>query len=455
MVLGPKLPLAREKEVSVSFEPADEELTEDVASQLKELTQQLQDGDITQRGHDRLRSKILAQYMLSPAYTKRRREVAQGLHQAGGKQPIIDTGVGLGRVPVIVQQPDGQGQELGQGHGQGQGQGQLQGQVLGEGQAHGVFGGQNGQLGQGAINQQVVPQFGQAAQAGQGFRGQLENAGKQLGQGQAVFKDTDLGEIPRQQNLGQGQFQQQGQGVVGQGFGQGQVIGQQIEQGLQVGNEQLPVGQLGQVQNGGLGLGQLPLGQAPVQEGGILQGQVQGQMPVQPQGNEIFRNQPRQGIFQDRLSKEQGQVVDTAQQQMPGGQVLLDNAFAGVQQGFDVDRGQPVLHNAGNQAFGQNLGNIGEGFGDNAGALKKEADAFDDEMFGGNKLKPGKTLNQGQAFGQGVQPGQGIHQEVDNPLQPVQGQGQREAGAQIPDGNAGEIAGQGLHRGLGLGKQCL
>ncbi|XP_030845190.1 N-acetylglucosamine-1-phosphotransferase subunits alpha/beta isoform X1 [Strongylocentrotus purpuratus] len=441
---SPKLPLAREKEVSVSFEPAEEELTEDVASQLKELTQQLQDGDITQRGHDRLRSKILAQYMLSPAYTKRRREVAQGLHQAGGKQPIIDNGLGLG----IVQQPDGHGQGLGEG----QGQGQLQGQVLGEGQAHGVFGGQNGQLGQGGINQQVVPQFGQAAQAGQGFRGQLENAGKQLGQGQAVFKDTDLGEIPRQQNLGQGQFKQQGQGVVGQGFGQGQVIGQQIEQGLQLGNEQLPVGQLGQVQNRGLGLGQLPLGQAPVQEGGILQGQVQGQMPVQPQGNVVFRNEARQGIFQDRLSKEQGQVVDPAQQQMQG-QVPLDNAFARVQQGLDVDRGQPVLHNAGNQAFGQNLGNIGEGLGDNAGALKKEADAFDDEMFGGNKLKPGKNLNQGQAFGQGVQPGQGIHQELDNPLQPVQGQGQREAGAQIPDGNTGEIAGQGLHRGLGLGKQ--
>lgn len=403
--------------------------------------------------------------------------MAQGLHQAGGKQPIVDNGVGLGRVPVIVQQPDGQGQGLGEGHGQWQGQGQLQGQVLGEGQAHGVFGGQTGQLGQGGINQQVVPQFGQA---GQGFRGQLENglAGKQLGQGQAVFKDTDLGEIPRQQNLGQGQFQQQVQGVVGQGFGQGQVIGQQIEQGLQLGNGQLPVGQLGQVQNGGLGLGQLPIGQAPVQEGGLLQGQLPGQMPVQPQGK-VFRNQARQGIFQDRLSKERGQVVDPAQQQMPGGQVPLDNAFAGVQQGLDIDRGQPVLFNAGNPEFGQNLGNIGEGLGNDAGALKKEADAFDDEMFGGNKLKPGKNLNQGQAFGQGVQPGQGFQQELDKPLQPFQGgglqgpggnglagqgpavgdldvgqgQGQREAGAQIPDGNTGEIAGQGLHRGLGLGKQ--
>ncbi|XP_041472270.1 N-acetylglucosamine-1-phosphotransferase subunits alpha/beta-like isoform X1 [Lytechinus variegatus] len=475
---GPKLPLAREKDISISFEPKEEELTDDIANQLKELSKQLEDGDITKRGHDRIRSQILAQYLLSQEYTKRRREVAQGLHKAGGKQPIIDTDAGLGRVPDIVQQP---GQGLGLGGGQGQGQVQVQGQVIGGERAQGAFGGQPGQHGQGVFNQQVIPQLGQGGQAGQGFRDQVGNglAGKQLGQGQ-VFKDTDVGQIPRQRDLGQGQQIQQ-QGAVGQGFGQvqGQFIDQQMGQGLQAGNGPVPVGQLGEAQNGGLGLGQLPLGQAPVNQNDGVLGQLPGQMPGQPQDNQVFRNQPHQGIFQDKFPREQNLVLNNAQQQMLGkaaGQVPQGNTFAGIQQGFNHN-GQPGLQNVHHPAGGQNFGDIAKAVG-NDGALRKEADAFDNDLFGANIYKSGKTVNQGQVvqpgdkahggFGQGIQPGQQRQQEPGNPLQGLQapvgnglGQGPAVGGPDLgqgheqrrADANAGENVGQGLHQGERLDNQ--
>ncbi|XP_072171737.1 N-acetylglucosamine-1-phosphotransferase subunits alpha/beta-like [Diadema setosum] len=347
---APKVSRVRDKEVGVSYEPKEEELTEEVAKQLEELKQQLEDGDLTQKGHDRLRSQILAHYMLSPEYTKRRREVALGLHARGDQQPLQNAKQQFKETDFVGQIPagglPGQGQDQfrqpqvvvdnqlqqqkmwpnvqgyqgqGQANGQGLGQG---GNFMGQGQNQGLMLGNQGQ-------EQVVNQQGQLGRNNlPGQEPQQQFRPYQVPVNQQPDFGQQLGQQPRQQPVGQVHVD----------------VGMPLEGGQQL--KQVAPGQAGQVPHIQEQFGQVPAKNLPVEQ---VQGGLMGRQDA-GMGQQQF--QPRQEFEQV--------------EKLPQVNIVGQN---GVNVGLNPP--QPGRLN-------------GEQTNVAANGFKHEADVFDDLMFGIN-----------------------------------------------------------------------